>query len=236
MLESVNLSFVSRSKKESLFNTFHNLCTEKRHERYFLSTMEKCGIEVNKFTNVFYQLMDAMLSRMLKQRNRKLIPVSTRPQNVELEESEIETLSYIAAFIVFFPEKKFEKYNPFAAQISVLFECWGSKSDSDFGSFLEEYTNAWVDLVNRGGIHQHSDKFYLLIKAVKIEARTILNQELLINYCGEDLKTVLYTTCPKSENFEVCWHNISPNSKYKEVVSQRDDHKENSVEVDKYSS
>ena len=73
---------------------------------------------------------------------------------------------------------------------------------------MEEYANAWVDLVNRGGIHQLSDKFYLLIKAVKTEARTILNQELLINYCGEDLKMVLYTTCPKSGNLEVCWHTL----------------------------
>ena len=33
MFEYVNLSFLSDSKKESLLNTFHNLCTEKRHER-----------------------------------------------------------------------------------------------------------------------------------------------------------------------------------------------------------
>ena len=37
-----------------------------------------------------------------------------------------------------------------------------------------------------------------------MEARTILNQELLINYCGEDLKTVLHNTLSKSENIEVC--------------------------------
>ena len=44
--------------------------------------------------------MDALLS-MLRYRNRKLIPVFTRPQNVELEKSEVETLRYIAEFIVF---------------------------------------------------------------------------------------------------------------------------------------
>ena len=44
-----------------------------------------------------------------------------------------------------------------------------------------------------------------------MEARTILNQELLINYCGEDLKTVLHNTLSKSENIEVCWHNIARN-------------------------
>ena len=44
-----------------------------------------------------------------------------------------------------------------------------------------------------------------------MEARTILNQELLINYCGEELKTVLHNTFSKSENIEVCWHNITWN-------------------------
>ena len=116
--------------------------------------MEKCGIEVNKLTVFFYnQLMDAMLNSMFKYRNRKLIPVSTNSQIVELKKSEIETLLYIAGFIVFSLKKSLKKHNPFAAQISVLLECWGSKWDNDFGSSLEEYTNAWVDLVNRGGLH-----------------------------------------------------------------------------------
>ena len=145
IFESVNLSFMSDLKKESLFSTFHNLCTEKRHERYFLSTMEKCGIEVNKLTNFFYnQLMDAMLNSMLKYGNRKLIPIFTRPQNVELEKSEV--------------------------------------ADNDFDSSLEEYTNAWVDLVNRGGLHHVSDEFYLFIKAVEMEARTIIAVQIFLRY------------------------------------------------------
>ena len=57
---------------------------------------------------------------------------------------------------------------------------------------MDECTIAWVDLVNRGGLDQVSDELSLFIKSVEMEARTILNQELLINYCGEDLKTVLY--------------------------------------------
>ena len=76
---------------------------------------------------------------------------------------------------------------------------------------MEEYTNAWVDLVIRGGLHQVSDEFYLFIKAVDMETRTNINLELLINYCGEDLKTVLCNTFSKSENIEVCRHNITRN-------------------------
>ena len=154
--------------------------------------MEKCGIELNKSANFLYnQLMDAMVNSMLKYRNRRLITISTRPQNVELEKSPIETLRCIAGFIAFSLKKSLKKYSPLATEISILFDSWGSKSGNDFGSSLEEYTNAWVDLVNRGELHHVSDEIYLFIKAVEMEARTILNQELFINYCGEDLKTVL---------------------------------------------
>ena len=85
------------------------------------------------------------------------------------------------------------------------------KSDSDFGSSSKEYTNAWVDLVNRGGPHHVSDRFYLFIKAIEMEARTILNQELFIDYCSENLAIVLDNTFSKSEDTEVCWHKITWN-------------------------
>ena len=75
--------------------------------------MEKYGIEVNKSTNFLRnQLMDAMLDSMLKYRNKRLIPTSARSQNVELENSEIETIRHIAGFIVFSLKKTSNKYNP----------------------------------------------------------------------------------------------------------------------------
>ena len=105
--------------------------------------MEKCGIEVNKSTNFFYiQLMDAMLNSMLKYRNRRLIPISTRLQNVELEvrdrKSEIETLRYTAGFIAFSLKMTLKKYNWLATEISILLDSWGSKSSNAFFSSLEE--------------------------------------------------------------------------------------------------
>ena len=66
-------------------------------------------------------------------------------------------------------------YSFFPEKVSLL-DSSGSKSDNDFGSSWEEYTDTWVDLVNRGGLHQVSDKFYLLMKEVEME--TILNQKL----------------------------------------------------------
>ena len=114
---------------------------------------------------------------MLKYRNKRLIPISTRLQRVELEKSEIETLHYVAGFKVFSLKKSLKKYNPLALEISILLGSWGSKSDNHFDCSSTEYTNAWVDLGNRGGFHHVSDELYLFIKAVEMEARTILNQD-----------------------------------------------------------
>ena len=47
MLELVDLRFMPYLKIESFFSTFHTLYT-KNDMKYFLSTMDKCGIEVNK--------------------------------------------------------------------------------------------------------------------------------------------------------------------------------------------
>ena len=171
--------------------------------------MGKCGIEVNKSTNLLCnQLMNAMLNSILKYRNRRLIPISTRSQNVELEKSEIETLRYIAGFIVFPLKKGLKIYNSLATEISILLDSWGSKSDNDFGSSLEEYTNAWADLVNRGGVHYVSDEFYLFIKTVAMEVRIILNQELFINYCGEDLE-ILISSGTSSQILGARFDNVS---------------------------
>ena len=57
-----------------------------------------------------------------------------------------------------------------------------------------------------------------------MEARTILNQELFINYCGEDLKMVLCITFAKSKNIEVRWHKITwniSNLSVKEIIKKK---------------
>ena len=57
-----------------------------------------------------------------------------------------------------------------------------------------------------------------------MEARTTLNQKLFINYCGEDLKAILYITFSKSKNIEVCWHKITwniSNLSVKEIIKKK---------------
>lgn len=47
--------------------------------------------------------------------------------------------------------------------------------------------------------HHVSDEFYLFKKEVEMQPRTTFSQELLINYCGRDLKTILHNKLSKGE-------------------------------------
>ena len=97
IFESFNLFFMSDLKKELLFSTLKNNIKDT-----LLVQWRICDIELSKLSNFFCnQLIVAMLNNMLKYRNRKLIPICTPHQNVHLENSEIETLCYIAGYIVF---------------------------------------------------------------------------------------------------------------------------------------
>ena len=57
-----------------------------------------------------------------------------------------------------------------------------------------------------------------------MEARTILNQELFIDYCSENLAIVLDNTFSKSEDIEVCWHKITwniSNLSVKQIIKKK---------------
>ena len=71
------------------------------------------GQQVNQL--FLHPINGCNVNSMLKYRNRRLIPISTRLQNVELEvrdrKSEIETLRYTAGFIAFSLKMTLKKYN-----------------------------------------------------------------------------------------------------------------------------
>ena len=97
IFEPFNLFFMSDLKKELLFSTLKNNIKDT-----LLVQWKIRDIELSKLSNLFcIQLIVGMLNSMLKYRNRKLILICTPHQNVHLENSEIETLCYIAGYKVF---------------------------------------------------------------------------------------------------------------------------------------
>ena len=60
-----------------------------------------------------------------------------------------------------------------------------------FNDFLE-YTQLWVNHINRGGLQEVSDQFFLLIRNMEFVVRNILDLNFLITYAGEDLRSKLF--------------------------------------------
>ena len=54
-------------------------------------------------------------------------------------------------------------------------------------SFLD-YTRKWVELVNKGGLIEVNNNFFIFIRRTETYVQQILNLELLKNYEGEELR------------------------------------------------
>ena len=54
-------------------------------------------------------------------------------------------------------------------------------------SFLD-YTRKWAELVNKGGLIEVNNNFFIFIRRAETYVQQILNLELLKNYEGEELR------------------------------------------------
>ena len=64
-----------------------------------------------------------------------------------------------------------------------LLSCWGRNTDIEFNkASLYEYTKELVDRVNRRGLIEVTDDFFLFIKFIELECHKLLNIKLNINF------------------------------------------------------
>ena len=54
--------------------------------------------------------------------------------------------------------------------------------------FFLDYTRKWAELVNKGGLIEVNNNFFIFIRRAETYVQQILNLELLKNYEGEELR------------------------------------------------
>ena len=74
---------------------------------------------------------------------------------------------------------------------------------------LFDYTNTWVEKVNRGGLYEVSGQLYLFIGTVELVVSRVLNYNLIVTYAGEKLKEVLLSKLLKHDYLQTCWSTIT---------------------------
>ena len=107
-----------------------------------------------------------------------------------LSQDDEETTRCIAGYIMF-SLKNLRKENNSVAAVATrqVFSCWGRNTDIAFDkASLYEYIREWVNRMNRSGLIEVPNDFFLLIKLIEREGRNILNINLLITYSGQCIR------------------------------------------------
>lgn len=83
------------------------------------------------------------------------------------------------------------KENSASKAILRVTESWDENREENLTECgLMEYTNEWVENVNREGLFEVKDSFYMFIREVEILVRDCLNIEQIRVYQEEDLRTI----------------------------------------------
>ena len=93
------------------------------------------------------------------------------------------------------------------AILSVIeFLCVDPTSSSK--TFLQD-TKEWTEKINRGGLINVTDEFYVFIRHVEMSARNILNTNLMKKYGGENMQNLLMSEFNKNNLIDLCWSSIT---------------------------
>ena len=94
-------------------------------------------------------------------KNRQLIT-----EDLAFTSQEEKTLRYVSGFIVFSLANRHKDQNNQSAKIILqLQESWGEKSDRGIVcESIYDYTKAWTEKINRGGLFCVNTEFYLFIE------------------------------------------------------------------------
>jgi len=183
----------SVAKREMLLLEFYNYCISDdmiNHWKNFVSVVTP---DDSSAQHVYQFLLNNFLQKSfefcLPPKNDFL-----KVADLALSKEEEATLRYVAGYIVFSLKNRLKKKTSLEAKAAIaILEKLGSKNDNALNdeSSINDYTCHWVQQVNRGGLFIVNQQFYLFVKLMEHIARIILNKNLLIQYCGQDIRAVL---------------------------------------------
>jgi len=215
------------SEKEKIFRDFYNVSIDKGNFEKFKEFCKEFKVDCKEtFLQMLYQfVLDKLLQLILKHQSDKKSRIEGTIENLDalaLDNEEEQTLRYTSGFIVFSLKNSIKnKRSPEGAAALAVLSKWGSKEDDTKSPCsLLEYTNHWVDIVNRGGLMYVSDDFYLFIRRVEVLARKILNLNFLTTYCGEDLKVILQQEFKNSSLLRSTWDSLTNEIANKQLTNK----------------
>ena len=173
-----------------MYQTVYNLAINnvffKKWEEYLMF------YEISdKHSNMLWQyIIDRYLLYLVKERKTiQCLPVNeTSSEDLRLTAVEEKTLRYVSGYIPYSLLQKYLKLKEGVTSEAILsvIEFWCVDPASSSKTFLQ-YTEEWTNKINRGGLINVTDEFYIFIRHVEMSARNILNTNLMKNNGGENI-------------------------------------------------
>ena len=187
---------VYAQEREALFTAFHQLRCDRSLRMSFLGQL---GISINKAALGFYQqLLREALGCIITEATAIVVRVSTETRQQKLSAAEQNILFYITGYMA----RKVATCK--LCMPAVKAACTSGGSSDELG-FVSEYS-AWTATVNRGGLLNPSQNFYLLIRTMDRVHSQHLN---LDNMTSDSLNRCILTEAMMSDiNVKHHWNAI----------------------------
>ena len=195
---------------------FDFMCEKFSQQMYHSATFKSLIFFVSR------QIVLAIISIQNTLNNQKPATMD----ELKLTDDEQQIIRYVAGYVVFSLKNKYNKIkyttkSPKSRQVAdaslTLLNSLVITSDENLRckTFLE-FTNKWIELVNRGGLIRVSDDMFIFIRRIENIARQTLNIPFLKSYKGEDLRDIINKQLQESSLIANSWESLSrlmPNRK-----------------------
>ncbi|XP_070563402.1 uncharacterized protein [Ptychodera flava] len=212
--QSISFDEISPQSLENMCSAFHGIRLDDEIENEFLAFLSCNEISISSRTVTFLvQFLLTQLMKLLLQAKCNGINCTTLDNGKVdgLSKDEEQVLRYVSGFI---PHKLICFYrrhqgNKSAQACLAFLETLRTNAGNDTSISFLNYTKKWVELLNRGGLFQVDDSFYLFMKKVEEVAKPHLDLQNVRGYKDTNLKSVILTTLQKSVSVINGWHVLS---------------------------
>ena len=214
MLKVVEISTSKTTGREHQCSLLHLLTLNSNIRETWRKTITKTGISCELCCiDMLYSFIikKAFLKCLYWKRETKQVGLEEDDINLNLSPHEAKVLRYVAGFLPFSIKSLYETRNDATSKVIVsILNSWRLSNDADKReqTYLE-FSNAWVDRIDRGGLFLVNDDFYVFVKRVEDVARKVFNKKLINSYQGEDLRDTLMKRFEASPIVDSTWATLT---------------------------
>ena len=183
--------------KEKMFSLFPQQSLDPLIRENWKNFCKKIVVKIcSEKVGDLLSLLDGFLQKCLQSKSKlccKQVSVKATGELYPLNQDDEKTTRYIAVYIIF-SLKNLTKVKKSVEALAVrqVLSCCGSNIYIEFDKVsLYKYTKEWVHQVNRRGLIEVTDDFFLFIKLIELECRKISNINFLITYSGQEIRDQL---------------------------------------------